>query len=158
MTKQNTLYEEHLRTLNWLHPKPFVCEWKIQSAHIDHYQHTNNIAYLTRLEKLAWEHSASLGLCFTDYQQLDRAMAITQHELNYHLASHLGDTLMCATWILNCDKKLRLSRQFQYINAVSGRTIFSAKTHFVCVSLRTGLPKKMPEIFQNIYGNAAVTA
>ena len=71
----------------------------------------------------------------------------------YHLPSYLGDTLICATWIISCDKKLRLSRQFQYINPEDGRTIFTAKTKFVCVSLQTGVPKKMPAAFQKIYGH-----
>jgi acyl-CoA thioester hydrolase len=158
MTNEKTLDIAQCDPLKWLHPRPFLREWDISSSHIDHYQHTNNLAYLARLEQLAWEHSASIGLDFSDYQALDRAMVITQHELNYHLPSHLGDTLICATWVLQCDNKCRLSRQFQYINPVTGRTIFTAKTHFVCISLVSGLPKKMPVIFQNIYGSAALGA
>ncbi|MFT6269670.1 MAG: acyl-CoA thioester hydrolase [Alphaproteobacteria bacterium] len=156
MTNENAKDIAQFSTLDWLHPHPFMSEWEIDSSHIDHYQHTNNLAYLGRLEQLAWEHSASIGLCFADYQSLDRAMVITQHELNYHLPSHLGDTLICATWVVSCDKKLRLSRQFQYINPVNGKTIFTAKTHFVCVSLLSGMPKKMPEAFQKIYGHVAL--
>lgn len=143
-------------TLKWQYPAPFLASWVIQKTHLDHYQHTNNVAYLTRLEKLAWEHSSALGLKFADYQTLDAAMVITQHQLNYHLPSYLGDTLVCATWIVSCDKKFRLSRYFQYINPETGSTIFSAQTQFVCVSLSTGRPKKMPESFKNIYASAVI--
>lgn len=136
----------------WLHASPFIGQWTILPSDIDHYQHTNNLAYLARLEALAWEHSNALGLTFRTYQSLDRAMVITQHELNYHQPSHLGDNLLCATWIVSCDKKFRLSRKFQYINVITGKTIFTATTHFVCVSLSSGSPKKMPETFQRIYG------
>ncbi len=156
MTNENTKDIAQFSTLNWLHAHPFMSEWKIASSNIDHYKHTNNLAYLARLEQLAWEHSEFIGLTFVDYQALDRAMVITQHELNYHLPSHLGDTLICATWIMSCDKKFRLSRQFQYINAKNGKTIFTAKTQFVCVSLQTGVPKKMPDAFQKIYGHVAL--
>lgn len=142
--------------LDWLHPHPFMATWTVDASHIDHYQHTNNIAYLARLEKLAWEHSNHLGLSFQNYQDLDRAMVITQHALNYHLPTHLNDTLICATWIISCDKKCRLTRQFQYINPGTGKTVFSAQTHFVCVSLGSGAPKKMPSIFQDIYGSACI--
>jgi acyl-CoA thioester hydrolase len=141
---------------DWLYPLQFTNEWKIQSSHIDHYQHTNNTAYLTHLEKLAWEHSAALGLSFADYQALDRAMVITKHELNYHLPSHLKDRLICATWIVSCDKRCRLKREFQYINAETGKTIFTASTYFVCVSLQTGAPKKMPDVFKRTYGQVAI--
>lgn len=157
MTSANSKDEEKINVLEWQHPAPFISAWKIDASHLDHYQHTNNLAYLARLEKLAWEHSNALGLKFADYEQLDRAMVITQHELNYHLPSHLGDKLACATWIVSCDKKFRLSREFQYINETNGKTIFTAKTHFVCVSLRSGIPKRMPDSFKRIYGQVALT-
>jgi acyl-CoA thioester hydrolase len=147
--------EKHT-TLNWQHPYPFIREWEINESHIDHYEHTNNLAYVAYLEQLAWEHSNQLGLNFTDYKNLDRAMVITKHELNYHLPSHIGDTLVCATWIVECDKKFRLKRQFQYINPITNKTIFSASTHFVCVSLTTGSPKRMPQAFLDVYGCVAV--
>ena len=156
MTSANSKDKERISELEWRHHGPFIGEWTIDVSHIDHYQHTNNLAYLARLEKLAWEHSNALGLQFADYESLDRAMVITQHELNYHLPSHLDDTLACATWIVSCDEKFRLSREFQYINIANGKTIFTAKTHFVCVSLRTGMPKRMPEAFSRIYGNVAI--
>ena len=140
--------------LAWQLPNPFISQWSIRPEHIDHYGHTNNVAYLSRLESLAWEHSSSLGLCFEDYKALDRAMVITQHELNYHLASHLGDELACATWLVHCDNKLRLGRRFQFINLKNKKTIFTARTEFVCVSLQTGTPKKMPQDFIEIYGKA----
>lgn len=114
------------------------------------------MAYLTQLEQLAWGHSQSLGLHFNDYVALDCAMVITQHTLNYHYASHLHDTLACATWITACDKKFRLSRQFQFINVKSQKTVFSASTEFVCVSLKSGLPKRMPPQFMDIYGTASL--
>lgn len=156
MTKVTPHSDNSSTRLDWVHPEPFVISWKIDAAHIDHYHHTNNIAYLTRLEQLAWEHSNSLGLTFAKYEALDRAMVISQHELNYHSPSHMGDTLACATWIIYCDKKLRLSRQFQFINIKNGKTIFTAKTHFVCVSLSTGVPRKMPVDFILKYGAATI--
>jgi len=157
MNSINTINEQSTHALDWLHPSPFISSWKIDTSHLDHYQHTNNLAYLARLERLAWEHSAQLGLTFAEYEQLDRAMVITKHELNYHFPTHLGDDLACATWIVNCDNKFRLNRDFQYINPHSGRTVFSATTHFVCVSLKTGMPKRMPEAFKHVYGQAALS-
>ena len=145
-----------LSDLPWQLPNPFVSLWKIQDAHIDHYQHTNNVAYLSRLESLAWEHSQSLGLQFDDYQALDRAMVITQHQLNYHAPSHVCDKLACATWIVACDKKFRLSRRFEFINLATQKAVFTAKTDFVCVSLKSGIPKRMPKQFAETYGNAIV--
>lgn len=146
----------NLNFLDWKYNEPFISEWKINTTHIDHYQHTNNVAYLARQETLAWEHSTYLGLSFSDYEKEDRAMAITQHELNYHAASHENDTLACATWILACDNKFRLSRFFQFINVETNKTVYSASTKFVCIQLSSGMPKKMPQSFISVYGKAAL--
>ncbi|TKB02428.1 acyl-CoA thioesterase [Alteromonas portus] len=143
-------------TLNWMLDNPYVQQWHIDESHIDHYQHVNNVAYLSQLESLAWAHSNALGLQFADYQALNRGMVIKRHELNYHLPTHLGDTLECATWIAHCDGKLTLKRQFQFICPKRNKTVFDAMTTFVCVSLDTGAPKRMPKQFVDIYGEACV--
>ena len=143
-------------TLPWLFKNPFVQEWTIDETHIDHYQHVNNVAYVAQAEHLAWTHSNRLGLQFSDYQTLNRGMVIKRHELNYHLPTHLGDSLQCATWITACDKKLTLKRKFQFICPKKRKTVFDAETTFVCVSLDTGTPKRMPPLFQEIYGSACI--
>lgn len=144
-------------TLNWMLDAPYVQQWHIDETHIDHYQHVNNVAYLSQLESLAWAHSNALGLQFADYQSLNRGMVIKRHELNYHLPTHLGDTLECATWIVFCDRKLTLKRQFQFICPKRNKTVFDAITTFVCVSLDTGTPKRMPKQFVDIYGEACIS-
>jgi acyl-CoA thioester hydrolase len=142
--------------LPWMHDAPFIEQWHIDETHIDHYQHVNNVAYLTQLEKLAWAHSNALGLHFSDYRSLNRGMVIKRHELNYHLPTHLGDSLYCATWIVHCDSKLTLKRQFQFICPKRMKTVFDAVTTFVCVSLDTGAPKRMPAQFTEAYGKACI--
>ena len=141
----------------WLHPKPYAVDWTISAAHIDHYGHVNNQAYLAQVEALAWSHTNALGLSFTDYQRLDRAMVIRRHELDYHLACHEGDTLKCATWITSCDNRLTLTRDFQFICERRQKSVFTAKTRFICTALSTGMPKRLPREFIDIYGNACVT-
>lgn len=146
------MYED----LNWLHPEPYITEWKIDHSHIDHYNHVNNVAYISRLEALAWEHSNHLGLHFSDYQALDRGMVIQRHNVKYHKPAFEHDTLACATWIAHCDQRLNLVRHFQFICTKHQHTVFTATTHFVCVALSTGMPKRMPESFKNAYGNASI--
>lgn len=143
-------------TFNWMLDNPYVQQWHIDETHIDHYQHVNNAAYLSQLESLAWAHSNALGLQFADYQALNRGMVIKRHELNYHLPTHLGDKLECATWIVHCDSKLTLKRQFQFICPKRNKTVFDAMTTFVCVSLDTGAPKRMPKQFVDVYGKASL--
>lgn len=144
-------------SLQWLYPQPFITEWQIEQQHIDHYRHVNNVAYVSQLEKTAWTHSNSLGLSIEQYQDLDRGMAISRHEIDYLAAALLGDNLLCATWIIECDHRLKLARQFQFIRQSDGLTMLKARTEFVCISLSSGKPKRMPEIFATVYGKAQIS-
>ncbi|NMH61302.1 acyl-CoA thioesterase [Alteromonas ponticola] len=141
----------------WKYPSPYIQKWQIEQQHLDHYQHVNNVAYLSQLEKLAWAHSNALGLHFTDYAELDRGMVIRRHELDYLAPCHLDDMLECATWIVACERALSLTREFQFYCRRRAQLVFAAKTQFVCVSLSTGTPKRMPEKFQRIYGTACLS-
>lgn len=138
----------------WRLPDPYIVDWQITPAHIDHYNHVNNVAYVAQLEKVAWSHSNALGLDIKTYQQLDRGMAISKHVIDYHAAAVLGDELLCATWIIECDSRLKLSREFQYIRCSDQRTMLTARTDFVCIALSTGKPKRMPKEFAQHYGEA----
>ena len=145
-------------TVSWLLPSPFVQTWKIEPQHIDHYNHVNNVAYLSRLESLAWAHSNHLGLKFADYQDVGKGMVIRRHELDYLQPSHLNDELLCATWIKECDGKITLTRQFQFVCPRRNKTVFQARTQFVCVNMQTGAPARMPALFRDIYTTAAVNS
>ena len=143
--------------LNWQLPTPFIQAWAIDDTVIDHYGHVNNVAYISQLERLAWAHSNALGLTIDQYKALDRGMAIRRHEVGYLLACHEGHTIACATWIVGCDKRLNLTRQFQFICTERQKTVFQARTEFVCIALSSGLPKRMPEVFSKTYGDALLS-
>ncbi|MFT6899176.1 MAG: acyl-CoA thioester hydrolase [Paraglaciecola sp.] len=139
---------------HWLLPDPFVIPWEITKGHIDHYNHANNVAYVSQLEQTSWAHSNALGLSIEQYQSLDRGMAISRHEIDYLAPALLGDTLLCATWIITCDSRLKLTRQFQFIRQSDGLSMLKARTEFVCIALSSGRPKRMPAIFTSTYGPA----
>lgn len=143
--------------MSWQLPSPFIHPWQVSKQQIDHYHHANNVAYVSQLEITAWAHSNHLGLSIEQYQALDRGMAISRHEINYLAAAHENDLIDCATWIVECDSKLKLARQFQFIRQTDQRTLLTARTEFVCIALSSGQPKRMPKEFSEVYGKA-VTA
>lgn len=140
----------------WMHPNPHVIEWHVQQDEIDHYNHVNNVAYLKWLERVSWAHSNALGLSIEQYRKLDRGMAITRHEIDYRGAALLGETLLCGTWVIHCDRKLYLRRQFQIMHKTSRKMLVQANTHYACIALSSGRPKRMPAIFADTYGNASL--
>ena len=140
--------------MNWDRPQPFVVDIRVQAAEIDHYQHANNAAYVTWLERCAWAHSNALGLSLELYQSLDRGMAVLRHEIDYLAAAYQDQSLKLATWIVASDGKLRMTRRFQLVREADGLTLLRALTTFVCIELSSGKPKRMPAEFIQGYGCA----
>tara|TARA_R110000868_G_scaffold1157_5_gene8859 strand:+ start:8984 stop:9436 length:453 start_codon:yes stop_codon:yes gene_type:complete len=135
----------------WDHPNPFIHEVSIEAQHIDDFQHTNNVVYLSFMAKTAWEHSKALGLDFAAYGKLNRGMVVRRHEMDYLAPSHQGDLILCATWITGNDQRLRLRRRFQFVKAATGATLLRGMSEFVCIDIESGKPKRMPPEFLAAY-------
>jgi acyl-CoA thioester hydrolase len=144
------------KTALWDRPGPHIRRLVVQPEHIDLMQHTNNVVYLQWLEDTAWAHSTVLGLTPTHYEDCGHGLVVRQHELTYLAATRLGEALLLGTWITGVDR-LSLHRHFQFVRASDGKTVFRAKTHYVCVDIAEGRPRRMPAEFLSVYG-AAVAA
>lgn len=139
----------------WDWPSPFVYETKVEPQHIDDFQHTNNVVYLTWMAKTAWEHSKALGLDFRSYARLNRGMVVRRHELEYLAASREGETVLVGTWITANDGRIRLRRRFQMVNGATGMTLLRGLTDFVCINIETGRATRMPPEFVSTYSLTA---
>lgn len=140
----------------WVLPDPFVIDIRVASEAIDAYQHVNNSEYLRWVEQSSWAHSEALGLTLERYQQLDRAMVVHRHELDYLAPAFAGDELQLATWIVECDGRFSLTRRFQLVRVKDAKTLLHARTRFACVALSTGRPKRLPEEYRRIYGGVVI--
>ncbi|MFT5709380.1 MAG: acyl-CoA thioester hydrolase [Halioglobus sp.] len=140
----------------WDHPRPFTIQTTVNPEDIDALNHTNNTVYVKWCEQVAWAHSNSLGLHLDAYRTLDRAMAITHAEYNYLCASHQGQEVRLATWIVEWDKKLSMKRLFQVVRVEDSATLFRGCVQFVCIELSTGRPRRMPQEFVRGYGPAVL--
>lgn len=144
--------------MNWDLQSPYTLDILVRAEDIDELGHANNTVYVRWLERCAWEHSMSLGLGLKQYKELDRAMAVLRHEIDYIAAGYEGDELVMATWIIHWDKKLRMTRHFQLCRKSDGATLLRARTTFVCIELSSGRPKRMPQIFIDQYGKGLTEA
>lgn len=149
---------ESLMSLQWDLPDPFIVEVEVEAAAIDEYGHANNADYLRWIEQVSWAHSEALGLDLARYRELDRALVVHRHELDYLAAAFEGDRLAVATWITGCDGRLTLTRRFQLMRPADGRTLLRASTRFACIELTSGRPRRLPEEYRRIYGAAAIQA
>lgn len=142
--------------MNWDAPEPFTLPLSVGADDIDGLGHANNAVYVAWLERCAWRHSQQLGLDLAEYRRLDRAMAVVRHEIDYLAAAYEGDELLMATWIVDWDEKIRMSRRFQLVRPADGVTVLRAQTTFVCIELSSGKAKRMPAPFLEGYGAALV--
>ncbi|AWM81399.1 acyl-CoA thioesterase [Gammaproteobacteria bacterium ESL0073] len=140
----------------WIREPAFLIDIIPEINDIDELGHVNNAVYVRWLEQCAWQHSNQLGLTLSVFQQLDRAMAVIRHEIDYLASSYSGNLLQMATWITDMDK-LRVTRQFQLINQQTGQTILQAQTVFCCIQMTTGKPKRMPQKLVMCYERALIT-
>lgn len=143
--------------MSWSLLDPFVIDIAVQPEDIDGLGHANNAVYVSWLERCAWRHSQSLGLDLAEYRRLDRAMAVVRHEVDYLASAYEGDQLQLATWIVESDQRLKMTRQFQLMRPADDLTLLRAQTTFVCIELSTGKPKRMPAEFVEGYGRALLT-
>lgn len=135
----------------WDVPTPFIERVRVGAEHLDQFGHTNNVVYLQWLEKVAWAHSISLGLGFDTYETLGAGCVARRHELDYLAATFSGDELQLGTWIDECDGKFTMWRAYQIVRVADGKTVMRARTHWVCIDLKSGRPKRMPAEFVAAY-------
>jgi acyl-CoA thioester hydrolase len=135
----------------WDAATPFTQAVTVQAADIDEFGHTNNVVYLSWLEKVAWAHSQSLGLGMDDYRHLGAGCVARKHELEYLAPTFAGEELLAGTWIHENDGRLSMWRAYQIVRPRDGRTVLRGRTHWVCVDLKTGKPRRMPPEFVAAY-------
>ena len=135
----------------WLVSQPYILTLTVGSQHQDDFGHTNNIAYLQWLEKVAWAHSNHLGLDIDAYKRLNCGCVVRKHELNYAFPTYIGDELQVGTWISANDGKLSTVRDYQIVRVSDDKTVFTGRTYFVTVDMVTGKPKRMPTEFIMAY-------
>lgn len=140
--------------MSWTLPDPFVIDIVVQPEDIDGLGHANNAVYVSWLERCAWRHSQSLGLDLAEYRRLDRAMAVLRHEIDYLASAYEGDQLQLATWIVESDQRLKMTRHFQLKRPADDLTLLRAQTTFVCIEMSSGKPRRMPTEFVEGYGRA----
>ncbi len=128
-----------------------VLRWTVSAADLDGFRHVNNVVYLQWLERVAWAHSEALGLGFAAYEQLGCGCVARRHELDYRAPCFEGDELAVATWVAENDGRLSMWRAYQIIRLQDRRTVLTGRTHWVCVDMQSGKPRRMPPEFVNGY-------
>ena len=137
--------------MSWELPEAFVRGRVVAEAEVDRLGHANNVAYLRWCEGAGWEHAASVGCAFEQWQALGRAMATHRASLEYRAPCFAGEEISVGVWMVGNDGRLRAARRFQVVRPADGATLFRAEIVYACIDLATGRPRRMPEAFRRAY-------
>jgi acyl-CoA thioester hydrolase len=132
-------------------PRPHVIELAVGAADIDAYNHVNNAVYVTWCDRIAWDHSAALGLPIERCLELDRGMAVVRTVIQYLRPALLGDVVHIATWIVPVDSRLRVRRRFHIKRMADDVTLARAEIEYACIELSSGKPMRWPPEFRERY-------
>ena len=132
-------------------PSPHLLEFGVEDRDIDAYNHVNNAVYVTWCDRVAWHHSAALGLPIERCLQLDRGMAVVRTLIAYLRPALRADELTTATWLLPAASRLCVRRRFQIVRLVDGTTLARAEIEYACIELSSGRPTRWPVEFRDRY-------
>jgi acyl-CoA thioester hydrolase len=135
----------------WDLPAPHLLRITVTDADIDAYRHVNNAVYVTWCDRIAWDHSAHLGLPIERCLELDRGMAVVRTVISYLRPALCDDEVMLATWVLPSSSRLCVRRRFQIRRIVDGVTLARAETDYACIELSSGRPVRWPPEFRDRY-------
>lgn len=128
----------------------FKTEYVVQDSDIDGLGHMNNTVYLRLMENLALGHSQYLGLGMAEFQRIGSAMVAREHRMTYLAALFLDETVQFETWLDHIDA-LNMHRYYRFTRVSDQKVAFEAHTHWVCMSIATGRPQRMPPEFKAAY-------
>ncbi|MEJ2437538.1 MAG: thioesterase family protein [Sulfurovaceae bacterium] len=128
----------------------FIKKIIVQKEDIDVNGHVGNIRYLEWFIDIAVAHSDSLGLGFDALKKFNRTWVAREHNIVYKQSALLGDELLLNTWVQSV-KKAQSTRQYELLNAKTGKIICEGWTNWVFVEIETYRPQKIPEEFISKY-------
>ena len=140
-----------INQLNWDYNNPHFLQFKVEKNQIDILGHVNNKVYLDWCELVSWDHSKFLGITSDTYHQLKYACVVVANNIEYCSSLFKGEEIAISTWITDTDSKIKLSRFFQIIRISDNKTIFRSRVNYVCISLDTFKPQRMPQVLSSSY-------
>ena len=105
----------------------------------------------TWCDRVAWHHSAALGLPIDRCLELDRGMAVLRTTIEYLRPALVNDVVTIATWLLPAESRLCVRRRFQIFRKSDDVTLARADIDYACIVLSSGRPSRWPPEFRAHY-------
>jgi acyl-CoA thioester hydrolase len=146
-----TTNKTKLGSLAWPLAPQFVLPLRVQEGDIDDFRHVNNVVYLGWMARCAWAHSKALGFDFATFEKHDCGFVVTRHEIDYRAAALPDEQIEVATWIVENDARLRLSRRFLIRSVNRDMQLARGVTRFAAMRLSTNKAMRMVDAYKHGY-------
>jgi acyl-CoA thioester hydrolase len=121
----------------------FTYPIKVNASHIDRLNHVNNEVYLKWLLEAASAHSTALGYGMERYLKEESVFVVRRHEIEYLMSAYLDEELVVETWIKDI-AGARTTRAYRIKRMSDQKTLVTAETLWVYISMKTGKPQEIP--------------
>ena len=145
------LEEGRSERIAWSLPDPFAMERTVAESELDRLGHVNNAVYLQWCEGVAWRHAESIGVGWSAWRELDRALAVIEVRLAYRQPARAGDRVRVGNWIVRNDGRLRATRRFEVHRVDEPRLLLEGEIDYVCIEISSGRPRRLPAEFARAY-------
>lgn len=127
-------------------PGRFEMQLEVTWPDIDSVRHVNNAVYLNYIDNCGMQVIAAHGWPITRMLDEGHAVLIRRHQILYKQPALLGDNLVITTWFSNL-RRSTVTRHYHIKRESDGATIAFVHSLGVWVDLKSGLPKRFPDIF-----------
>ena len=132
-------------------PLSFSIDLRVAASDIDDLGHMNNAVYVNWLDQSHLYHMFNLGITPLVMKTTQCAMVVRHSDLSYLSALRFNEIARVGTCVFACDRKLRLQRRFQMVRLEDRQTVLRGSIDYVCIGIKKGKPKRMPEGFSNAF-------
>ena len=131
-------------------PGKFAMRRKVMWQEIDPAGHVNNAQYLAYVSDCGFEVAEAYGWPADHMQAAGFGILVRRLQIEYLEPALLGDELEVATWAYNM-RRATASRVYTLTRVKDGGAIARADVFYAWVSLKTGMPARIPEEFRQAF-------
>lgn len=119
----------------------------IQPTDIDELGHVNNVVYLRWVQEVAVAHWDAVA---TGELKEQYAWVVLRHEIDYHQAALLGDSIIGYTWVGE-HSGARIIRYVSLYKEGSDKPLAATKTSWCLLDAKTMRPRRLEEEIAAIF-------
>lgn len=119
---------------------------RVEWQDLDPAKHVNNAMYLSYLVETAWRFGDEVNWSWERISADGFGVVARSHQIEYRQPVTYGDELEITTWLSGV-RRSTINRHYTIHRPANGELITRANSLYVCIDLRTGSARRIPQDF-----------